>query len=46
MWYICKMSHNFAQKAINLAYFTGNNKKRESKFNLQLCSYGRFGYGQ
>ena len=40
------MSQHFPQKAINLAYFTENNEKRESKFNLQFCSYGRFGYGQ
>ena len=40
------MSQDFPQKAINLAYFTENNEKCENKFNLQLCSYGRFGYGQ
>ena len=31
------MSQHFPQKAINLAYFTENNGKFESKFNLQLC---------
>ena len=45
-WYICKKSQNFLHKAINLAYFTENNENCESKFNLQLCSYGQFGYGQ
>ena len=39
------MSQNFPQKATNLAYFSKNNKKCENKFNLQLCSYGRFEYG-
>ena len=34
---LCKMSQHFPQKAINLAYFTENNGKFESKFNLQLC---------
>ena len=37
---ITKFSPKFPQKAINLAYFTENNKKCKSKFNLQLCSYG------
>ena len=32
--------------AINLAHFTENNEICESKFKLQLCSYGQFGYGQ
>ena len=37
----------FPPKSQNLeAYFTENNEKCESKFNLQLCSYGQFGYGQ
>ena len=27
LWYICKMSHCFYQKAVNLAYFTENLKK-------------------
>ena len=36
----------FSPKSHNLAYFTENNEKCESKFNLQLCSYGIFGYGQ
>ena len=40
------MSQHFPKKAINLAYFTENNEKCESKFNLKFCSYGRFGYGQ
>ena len=40
-----KVTH-FPPKAIHLAYFTENNEKWEIKFNLQLCSYGQFGYGQ
>ena len=41
MWYICKKSQHFPQKAINLAYFTENNDKCESKVNRQLlCYYG------
>ena len=42
IFFLCKMSQHFPQRAINLAYFTENNEKCESKFNLQLCSYGRF----
>ena len=43
--YILKMSHNFPKKAINLAYFTKNNKKCENKCSLQLWFNGRFEYG-
>ena len=36
MVYMQKVT-TFPPKAINLAYFTENNEKCESKFNLQLC---------